>query len=276
MTVSLKHAFASAKADGLDNTLVQPSNWNAEHALTLATGKVLGRQTAGSGAVEELACSALAASILAATDAQSILTLLGIGAATTGDVKLTIKIIADTGWIMCNDGTIGSATSGATYAATDAQALFLVLWAIPDTYAPVTGGRGANAAADWAANKKIALTKVLGRSLAISGSGSGLTARSLGQTLGEETHTLIEPELPALTKSLSLTDPGHHHSFPPGAGFTDNFVGSGGPTSAWTNSGAGSNTANATTGITGTVSFGGGTAHNVMQPTSFLNAMIKL
>ncbi len=54
MTVSLKHAFASAKADSGDATLIQPSNWNAEHTLTQATGKLLGRSTAGVGATEEI------------------------------------------------------------------------------------------------------------------------------------------------------------------------------------------------------------------------------
>lgn len=54
MTVSLKHAFESAKSDGADSTLVQPSNWNAEHTLTMATGKLLGRTTASTGAVEEI------------------------------------------------------------------------------------------------------------------------------------------------------------------------------------------------------------------------------
>lgn len=54
MTISLKHAFQSAKSDGVDNTLIQPSNWNEEHELTLATGKVLGRYSAGTGAAQEL------------------------------------------------------------------------------------------------------------------------------------------------------------------------------------------------------------------------------
>ena len=54
MTVSLKHTFTSAKTDSADATIVQPSNWNEEHALTLATNKVLGRATAGTGVAEEL------------------------------------------------------------------------------------------------------------------------------------------------------------------------------------------------------------------------------
>lgn len=31
----IKHAFTSAVEDGVDNTLVQPSDWNAEHTGTL-------------------------------------------------------------------------------------------------------------------------------------------------------------------------------------------------------------------------------------------------
>ena len=58
MTVSLKHTFASAKTDSADATLVQPSNWNAEHQLTLATSRLLGRTTAGTGAAEEISVSA--------------------------------------------------------------------------------------------------------------------------------------------------------------------------------------------------------------------------
>lgn len=54
MAVSVKHKFESAKADGPDSTVVQPSNWNAEHDLLMGTGKVLGRMTAGTGAAEEL------------------------------------------------------------------------------------------------------------------------------------------------------------------------------------------------------------------------------
>lgn len=57
MAISLKHAFNSEKTDGVDATLVQPSNWNAEHTLQLATGKLVGRTTASTGAAEEIAVS---------------------------------------------------------------------------------------------------------------------------------------------------------------------------------------------------------------------------
>jgi C1q domain len=54
MTISLKHLFQSAKTDGPDNTIVQPSDWNDEHVLTQATGAILGRTSAGAGATEEI------------------------------------------------------------------------------------------------------------------------------------------------------------------------------------------------------------------------------
>lgn len=53
MAISLKHPFVSSKSDGVDTTLVQPSNWNAEHVLTAAAGKVLGTLV-GSTTVSEL------------------------------------------------------------------------------------------------------------------------------------------------------------------------------------------------------------------------------
>jgi hypothetical protein len=48
MAFSLKHLFASAKPDSGDATLVQPSNWNEEHAITSDVGTLLGTE-AGEG-----------------------------------------------------------------------------------------------------------------------------------------------------------------------------------------------------------------------------------
>lgn len=93
---------------------------------------------------------------------------------TTGDVKQTIKTVADTGWVLMNDKSIGDATSGATGRANaDTSALYALIWDnVIDTWAPVVGGRGANAAADFAAHKAIALPKTLGRALAGYGVGT--------------------------------------------------------------------------------------------------------
>lgn len=191
----------------------------------------------------------------------------------TGDVKLTLRGTADAGWVLCDDGTIGNAESGAsTRANEDTEALYTLLWDnIADAYAPVSGGRGASAADDFAAGKPIGLTRMLGRALAIAGSGGGLSARSLGQYLGEETHALSVGEMPA--HSHGINDPGHHHTINGGAQFITNTPGGGVP-------GGAQFTGNPNTDTSGTgisvQNAGGGSAHNNMQPTAFVNAMVKL
>ena len=54
MAISLKHSFTSLVADEGDASVVRPSNWNAEHTMTAASGTLVGRTTAGTGAVEEV------------------------------------------------------------------------------------------------------------------------------------------------------------------------------------------------------------------------------
>jgi microcystin-dependent protein len=193
-------------------------------------------------------------------------------------VMMTMQPSPTAGWVFCNDGTIGDAASGATNRANaDTMALFEMLWnGVSNTYAPVSGGRGANAAADFAANKTITLPAMLGRALAVAGTGSGLTARTLGEAFGEENHVLITAELASHSHTATVTDPGHIH----GLASTAN---SGGTASAGSvipetpNTGGGFVTNSATTGVTvSNANTGSGTGHNTMQPTSFLNAMIKL
>lgn len=52
MAVSLKHKFNCAKSDGTDVTAVKPSNWNDEHQLTAAAGKVLGTSVGSTTVIE--------------------------------------------------------------------------------------------------------------------------------------------------------------------------------------------------------------------------------
>lgn len=216
----------------------------------------------------------------------------------TGDTKTTYKTTADTGWVMANDGSIGSATSGATTRANaDTQALYTLLWTnISNTYAPVSGGRGGSASADFAANKTLTLPAYLGRALAGAGAGSGLTSRALGQTFGEEGHTLTLGENGTHNHTVNITDPGHAHGLlgstssasgssiaSIGASVAKEICGDTNQDSASltyiTNapSGGGAYVSTATTGISAaTVNSGSGTAHNTMQPTVFINMMIKL
>jgi len=83
MAVSLKHAKTSAVADGGNTDLVQPSDWNSEHTLTLATDKLLGRVTAGTGAAEEVTCTDFAQSLLDDADATAARATLGLGTLAT-------------------------------------------------------------------------------------------------------------------------------------------------------------------------------------------------
>lgn len=275
MTISLKHAFTSAKGDPADTTLVRPSNWNAEHTLTLATDKLIGRSSSGTGAAEEISCGSFGRSILACASASALQAVFGIF--TTGDVKLTLKTSADTGWVMMNDGTIGDASSSATTRANaDTSDLFTLLWTnFSNSLAPVSGGRGASAAADFAAHKTIGLTKVLGRALAISGAGSGLTSRTLGDTVGGETQTLIEANLPPHAHAQTAQQPTLAYS----TATIEKGTGSNGTQTAVTTAGSGGQTAtcgdDGTPGNTGNGS-GSSTAFSIMQPTTFLNVMVKL
>ena len=57
MAISLKHEKVSTIADDAAASAagkVLPSHWNAEHTLTQATARILGRLTAATGATEEL------------------------------------------------------------------------------------------------------------------------------------------------------------------------------------------------------------------------------
>ena len=76
-------------------------------------------------------------------------------------------------------GTIGDATSLATNRANaDCERLFLHLWTITaNAQCPVTpGGRGASAAADWAAHKQLALPAHAGRGMVARDNLSGTAA----------------------------------------------------------------------------------------------------
>ena len=185
---------------------------------------------------------------------------------TTGDVKLTLKATADSGWVIMNDGSIGSAASGATTRANaDTEALYTLLWTnIIDTWAPVSTGRGASAAADFAANKTLTLPRTLGRALAVSGAGASLTSRALGEYLGAETHTLTEAELAGHTHQQYAVD----DSLNIEPLYTTASGNTALTTVAGTAAGGGSPVS--------TGSSGSGAAHNNMPPESFMNVMIKL
>lgn len=134
-----------------------------------------------------------------------------------------------------------------------------------------------------------------GRVPGMAGSGSGLTARTVGQTVGAEAHTLAANEMPAHdhTGSTNTTgahghtvnDPGHTHTQ---TTTNDDFNNSGANPPGFSADSAGTmtwnNISSSTTGITigsngshshtfTTSSIGGGLSHNNMQPTVFIGNM---
>jgi microcystin-dependent protein len=205
-------------------------------------------------------------------------------AATTGDVKYTIKTVADAGWIMMDDGTIGNASSSAsTRANADTEALFTLLWNnTTQTNCPVSGGRGASAAADFAApaNKTIRLPQVRSRALGIAGAGAGLTSRALAQSVGSETHTQTVAEMP----NHAHTSPAHFHTSPVHSHTTDNIRIGGANANILFDGPHSIESGGIAAGVEVTIdptavtinATGGGAAMNIMNPMTFLNMMIKL
>jgi hypothetical protein len=177
----------------------------------------------------------------------------------TGDCIFSTRT-SKVGWILVDDGTIGSPDSTAsTLKSLACHDLFIHLWnTYSNSLAPVTEGRGANAEADWLANKKIQILTIVGRALAASGSGAGLTVRTPASIFGEQTHALTSAENAAHTHSLP--------SDPPGIlGFSNaptHDVGVGAGQSAFFGNTTGSS--------------GSGTAHNIVQPTVWLPVFMKL
>jgi microcystin-dependent protein len=210
-----------------------------------------------------------------ATDLKKVTLSTIIGLITpTGILAPYTGTSAPSGWVMASGPkTIGNATSGGTERANaDTSALFTLLWnsftntelVIQDSAGSNTT-RGASAAADFAANKRMPLPDIRGRVIAckddISGStasrltaaGSGITGTTLGAAGGVDTVTLSIGQIPTHT---------HRQQFSSGGGAGSGFAAFAGtgetPTDVFTQSA------------------GSGSAHNNAQPTYVLNYIIKL
>lgn len=117
-----------------------------------------------------------------------------------GEVCYFARSTAPDGFVKANGGTIGSAASGGTLRANaDTSALFTLLWTefsnsilpIQDS-AGVTSTRGASAAADFAANKRLPVFDLRGEFVRGWDDGRGVdTGRGLSsaQTQGIQSHT---------------------------------------------------------------------------------------
>lgn len=138
------------------------------------------------------------------------------GMAQTGTVGWSLIATIPFGWVPSQPGeTIGSAASGASVANSTTQFLYAWFWNnFSNTQCPVTGGRGANAAADFAANKPIQVFNMTGSMQISNDFLSGIltgvpdisgTANANGSIIGEVLHTLTVGQLPQHTHNYSGT-----------------------------------------------------------------------
>lgn len=138
----------------------------------------------------------------------------------TGDVKFKFITGTLTGYVRANGRTIGNAASGGTERANaDTVNLFTHLYDnFANTILAVSGGRGANAAADYGANKTITLPDMRsGVPIGVDDMGNSAAGRAAsitfangnsttgGSHLGANTHTITEAQLPNHTHSFSAT-----------------------------------------------------------------------
>jgi hypothetical protein len=188
-----------------------------------------------------------------------------VNAARTGQVIASGNAFAPYGWILMNDGYIGSPSSlgampSVARANFDTFPLYDLLWnkvSFPtaNAFCPVVGGLGASSIADFTANKPLQLMLQVGRAISAFGAaaGVGVTNFLLGQFAGEELHVLMTRELPnPLTTEADIVT-----------------VTAPGAVSVISNSAA--------AGGTGTIAnSSGGFGHNTVQPTTYYNVLIKL
>lgn len=204
----------------------------------------------------------------------------------TGDELWGKRSGPRSGWVRQNGRTIGSGSSGATERANaDTQPLYEYLYNFnDDVMYPVTGGRGANAAVDFAANKPIQLPDMRGYGpLGLGDMGNVDAGRIVdgtptvaGSSGGAEKVTIAQANLPNVTLNGSTsTDGNHEHGY---TGYGSDLTGSSSPAYQRRNNPQSSNTNPAGDhSHTVTVSLGGsGTQLNTMSPYRLGTWWIKL
>lgn len=207
----------------------------------------------------------------------------------TRDIKIRFDDQPISGYVRFNGRTIGSALSGASERANaDTQSLFLQLWGFANV--SVVAGKGASAAADWAANKQLTLPDLSGRLLGgVDDMGGGargnITAATVagptvvGANGGTETKNISQGQLPSYTLPNSLgwaQDTGTSNRS--GITSTGGFAATGGgtiPTPPLTE--VFTQAITVTGHVTGSVTSGGsGTPLSSMPPVMLLTFYIKL
>ena len=200
---------------------------------------------------------------------------IGIISPLVGDIKQSIRATDFEGWLLCNGGEIS-------------------IYQYPELYS-LMGSTFGSAAPGF-----FKLPDARGRVLGTVQQSTGTSYWCVGQSPGEETHTLIVEEIPSHTHTVSdpghvhaitdpshahaITDPTHSHTYlgvnsQGAASGLDNVAeNSPRPTETSGSSATGISINNNTTGITVNTNTtgitnqntGGGLPHNNMQPTLFI------
>jgi len=230
MALSLKHKFTSPKADGGDNTIVRPSNWNDEHALTLTSQKLIGRKELTDGAAGEITLG----SGLLLDPTTGVL-----AAGSVGEIMFFPATTAPAGTIKANGAALSRATYPALWAYAQASGNIVsdALWTSNKMYGSFSTGDGSTT---------FRIPDVRGEFIRAFDDGRGIdTGRVLGQHQDSQnlahTHTVTDPghnhSISDPGHAHSLYDPGHQHYF--GASYIGSGTGSnGGYVNATNNNGA--------------------------------------
>jgi hypothetical protein len=128
-------------------------------------------------------------------------------------VQAFARSTAPAGWLAANGDTIGNASSNATHAAATYEALFTVLWDNwTNTDLPIltSGGaastRGADAATDFAANKRLPLPNLNGIFIRGAGSAQTIGSNSYSGTFAEKQADAFKAHTHTYTRYAALRD----------------------------------------------------------------------
>lgn len=243
--MQITHAKVSAKSDGPDNTRVRPSDWNADHTITLsASGVVIGRSSAGPGPAEEISIALLFPPAV---------------------LLPTAAIAAPAGWAFPFGQAVSRAANprtfaaiGTTYGAGDGSTTFN----LPDLRGVVPAGKSNMGGSD---RGNLSGGSVLGAllgaqsnaasiNIGVSGTFSGITGGSLSVAVSGGTDVSFQTANVG-GGGTNVSADSHVHSF--------------------TGNGATSGTLSCTGFISGSAT-GSSAAFSIVQPTLVVNYLINL